>query len=77
MTGYRIIARCAVADFVLVVGVVRDWKVRDRVGVVQIILREPYSTSGGERDSPRLPPWWKGKCRRTRKLMHVHANFSH
>ncbi len=23
-TGYRIIARCAVADFVLVVGVVRD-----------------------------------------------------
>ena len=30
-TGYRTFAGCAVAGSVLVAGVVRDWKIRDRV----------------------------------------------
>ena len=25
----------------------------------------------------RLPQWWKGKCRRTRKLVYVYADSSH
>jgi hypothetical protein len=28
-------------------------------------------------DSPRLPPWWKSKCRKTRKSIYVYANSSH
>jgi hypothetical protein len=28
-------------------------------------------------NSPRLPPWWKRKCRRTRKLIYVYADSSH
>jgi hypothetical protein len=25
----------------------------------------------------RLPPWWKSKCRKTRKLVYVYADSSH
>ena len=28
-------------------------------------------------NSPRLSPWWKSKCRRTRKSICVYANFGH
>ncbi len=28
-------------------------------------------------NSLRLPPWWKGKCQRTRKSVYVYANPSH
>ncbi len=36
----------------------------------------PTDTARG--NPPRLPPWWKSKkCRRTRKLIYVYANFSH
>jgi hypothetical protein len=25
----------------------------------------------------RLPPWWKSKCRKARKLIYVYADSSH
>ncbi len=35
----------------------------------------PTDTARG--NPPRLPPWWKGKCRMTRKLVYAYANLSH
>jgi hypothetical protein len=28
-------------------------------------------------NAPRLPRWWKRKCRRIRRLIHVYADSSH
>ncbi len=28
-------------------------------------------------NAPHLPAWWKSKCRRTRKMIHVYTNLSH
>ena len=28
-------------------------------------------------NAPRLPRWWKGKCRQIRSLIHVYADSSH
>jgi hypothetical protein len=28
-------------------------------------------------NAPRLPRWWKSKCRQIRRLIHVYADSSH